>query len=253
VIFKEYDAVDKLLCKQIIEAVNYDFISALSDGDDGFSMCTAHMFMTHLYDNYGTITPTEAKQNKEELKAPWNPADPLESLWTRTTEIRQIAIVAEDPISDTSTLADLLTVFEQTGLFTDALKEWALKPAADRTLLLFKAFIAPHDEYRREDQTAANAGYQGFNVTTPAPVAPSPAPVARAAAVTPPPAAPGTMSYCWSHGATSNPMHSSMSCEHKKAGHQDTATMSNMQGGCNLIRRARGEQQAAVFNRGPPT
>ena len=38
-------------------------------------------------------------------------------------------------------------------------------------------------------------------------------------------------SYCWTHGRTRNDNHTSASCNHKKDGHKDNATLHNKQGG----------------------
>lgn len=38
-------------------------------------------------------------------------------------------------------------------------------------------------------------------------------------------------SYCWSHGRTRNPEHTSTNCRNKKTGHQATATLANKLGG----------------------
>ena len=43
------------------------------------------------------------------------------------------------------------------------------------------------------------------------------------------------MYYCWSHGLGINKQHTSPTCTFKKDGHIDTATVDNMQGGCNRI------------------
>ena len=40
------------------------------------------------------------------------------------------------------------------------------------------------------------------------------------------------VTYCWSHGTTSNLRHNSMTCMYKKDGHQDASTYSNKMGGC---------------------
>ena len=67
-----------------------------------------------------------------------------------------------------------------------------------------------------------------------------------AAAITPIPAAPppaarhvsaegGKTFYCWTHGLSPHRNHTSITCLHKAAGHQDDATAFRMNGGNNTI------------------
>ena len=50
------------------------------------------------------------------------------------------------------------------------------------------------------------------------------------------------MYYCWSHGLGPFKTHTSATCTHPQPGHQKTATMSDMRGGCCIIKRKKGER-----------
>jgi hypothetical protein len=45
------------------------------------------------------------------------------------------------------------------------------------------------------------------------------------------------MYYCWTYGLGKNRAHTSVSCNRKAPGHQDTATANNLMGGNNTIMR----------------
>lgn len=47
------------------------------------------------------------------------------------------------------------------------------------------------------------------------------------------------LSYCWSHGTTTNLNHTSQTCNYKKEGHKDEATINNRMGGSNNRQRAK--------------
>jgi hypothetical protein len=47
------------------------------------------------------------------------------------------------------------------------------------------------------------------------------------------------LSYCWSHGTTTNLNHNSQTCNYKKEGHKDEATINNRMGGSNNRQRAK--------------
>ena len=48
--------------------------------------------------------------------------------------------------------------------------------------------------------------------------------------------------YCWTHGLGFNKDHTSLTCTKKAEGHKEDATILNMQGGNNTIRRQQGER-----------
>jgi hypothetical protein len=53
------------------------------------------------------------------------------------------------------------------------------------------------------------------------------------------------ISYCWSHGITSNLRHTSCTCTRKKEGHKDDATLNNRMGGSDERQRPRTTPRAA--------
>ena len=53
---------------------------------------------------------------------------------------------------------------------------------------------------------------------------------------------PGAKYYCWTHGLSDNKDHTSRPCTNKATGHKEDATLSNMMGGNNTIRRKRSER-----------
>jgi hypothetical protein len=57
----------------------------------------------------------------------------------------------------------------------------------------------------------------------------------------------GRWYYCWTHGLSNNPQHTSATCTSPAEGHQRTATIDNMLGGNNSIRRRRNER--AIYRR----
>jgi hypothetical protein len=110
-----------------------------------------------------------------------------------------------------------------------------------------------HEKQRLRKLTAKAAGYHGANKAT------AVTPLAPAVTHAPPPAtalaagqqaAPPRFSsnsielfYCWSHGVSKNPEHTSGSCNSKGEGHQDDATIDNCKGGINKINFGRSGKQ----------
>jgi hypothetical protein len=45
----------------------------------------------------------------------------------------------------------------------------------------------------------------------------------------------GKGGYCWTHGVTKNPKHTSATCEHRAEGHKEKATIFNRMGGSTKL------------------
>jgi hypothetical protein len=94
---------------------------------------------------------------------------------------------------------------------------------------------ANKERKRKHKLTAQAAGFRGANAATTTSNQP------RATIILPPPTGNvvvGTvkMSYCWTHGLTTNCDHNSGTCTSKREGHvADASTVLNMQGGNNCI------------------
>ncbi len=107
-----------------------------------------------------------------------------------------------------------LSVFEQTGVFTDKIKFWNRRPAVEHTLANMKtAFNRANDE-RLTHATTNNAGYHGTH---------------HAAGAGFP------MFYCWTHGLGPESQHTSATCTRPTANHNQLATADNMLGGNRSI------------------
>jgi hypothetical protein len=127
-----------------------------------------------------------------------------------------------------------LEVFDKTGVYDHECLAWREKPTTTQTFANYKVhFIAANKECKRK-LTAQAAGFHGANVATSTDLR-------QNKLVTPPPPTGNIaigavkMSYCWTHGLTTNCNHNSDTCTSKRKGHVTNATVLNMQGGNNRI------------------
>jgi hypothetical protein len=134
-------------------------------------------------------------------------------------------------------------MFEQTGMFTLAIRDWRNLPANQTTLSTMKTHFNKANKERLRQATTKTAGYHGANLTTEnsaymaatnsAHRATSAADIAIAAAQGRSPAAPaeatstGSLHYSWTHGLQRS--HQDATCANPMAGHIKTATVDNMQ------------------------
>ena len=161
----------------------------------------------------------------------WDPTQPLEDLWN---QIRECRVYAEphDPITEPTAIRAAVTNLTDSGVFTDALKDWRKRPPAQHTWNNLVNDFNLADKERRRNLTSNDAGFANKASTQP--------PVNLEI--------PG-MYYCWSHGLSTNKSHTSATCSFPSLGHDKTAMVFDMKGGCCLIRRRKGER--AIYRRPP--
>jgi hypothetical protein len=74
--------MDQALKKLIIEAFEDPLVNALSDEIVGYANCTSlQLFVSHLLMYYAVVAPTELTKNYERLNTPYDPNQPIETLF----------------------------------------------------------------------------------------------------------------------------------------------------------------------------
>jgi hypothetical protein len=197
--------------------------------------------LNHLKATYGQVSADDIEINRNLLSAEWSPDDPIENVWLRIRECQTFALTIE-PISDGAAVRLTLAVFENTGVFANAVEKWREKSVIEQTLANFKTHFNFQNKERIRKLTAQTAGYHGANQADIIPASPTDAAVApalAAAAANPPPPAVVVgdvrMYYCHTHGLNKNENHTSATCTHPGPNHEITATISHMMGGNNKI------------------
>jgi hypothetical protein len=240
--FNIYHAVTETIRKQILEAVNPTFYDVLEDDTFGYADVTILNLLTHIQDEYGTMTRTDLESNRNLLKAAWNPDDEFANLWTKIKTVRQIAVDGGDPISDNTTMELTVQSLRQAGVYGHALQTWDDKSETEQTYANFKTHFSLQEKNRLRNLTAKAAGFNATACVPPAVHVIPPTDATAAAANTS-----GTntktnfvsneiqLFYCWTHGLSRNPAHTGSKCENKATGHKDCATVDNRMGGVNRI------------------
>ena len=62
------------------------YLSPLNNCFTTYSGATMLCILIHLYDNYARISATDLAKNDKNLREPYNPDNPLKSLYTRLKE-----------------------------------------------------------------------------------------------------------------------------------------------------------------------
>jgi hypothetical protein len=214
----------------------------------GFGQVHPRDIMQHLLATYATVTADELNSNQARLNDPWDPSEPIAALWVRQTEIQAFA-QPHDPISWNTITRATVTLFDNSGVFPEAIRDWRRRTPANQTWANLQQDFNYADRELRRRATVNNfanlattaiasqqqARYAAVGIEA-VPVHIPQANAALAAVLRQNP------HYCFTHGVTWDGDHTSQCCNHPCEGHQREATFFNMMGGNNTIRRQPGER-----------
>jgi hypothetical protein len=96
-LYRTYHIVDQAIKKLIIDTFDDAYLNALSDKIVGYVNCTSLQLLTHLLTYYDMIAPTELTQNYERLNAPYDPNQPIETLFQQVQDARAFAVASGQP------------------------------------------------------------------------------------------------------------------------------------------------------------
>jgi hypothetical protein len=228
--------------------------------------------VAHLDTAYGTLTIEDLEDNRDKIKADWNPDSELEHLWTRAMTCKTFAEGTVLALTDEAIMNLLLIPLEKTKVFPDDIKAWRIMPPANQTWTAFKEHFETRNKERTRHLSTGTAGYNALsaalvNLTCdPAPVIPH---SANNATSTPPHTPPDgrrpapqvaadmvgsimKMYYCHSCGLGPYKNHTSLTCARPKPGHKKEATLKNLMGG-NLTFYTGRDLPRNTPPRAPPT
>ena len=68
-VFREYLATDKALKQQVIGAIQPMYLRTLSHRTTGFANVSTRQMLTHLYTQYGRLSPADLQENDAKMRA----------------------------------------------------------------------------------------------------------------------------------------------------------------------------------------
>jgi hypothetical protein len=164
-VYRTYHNVDKAITKLIIESFADAYLNALSDEVVVYENCTSLQLLTHLLTYHAVIFPTELTQNYERLNAPYDPNQPIETLFQKIQDARAFAVAGGQPYGVAMIVNVTYTLVFNTGLLPDACRAWQSRAIAGKTWAQFKLdFATAHCEFRLTNQTAQQSGFHSVNM-----------------------------------------------------------------------------------------
>jgi hypothetical protein len=164
-VYRTYHNVDQAIKKLIIKSFDNAYLNALSDEIVGYANRTSLQLLTHLLTYYAMIAPTELTQNYERLNAPYDPNQPIKTLFQQIQDDRAFVVAGGQPYGAAMIVNVAYTLVFNTGLFPDACRVWQSRAIAGKTWAQFKLdFATAHREFRLTNQTAQQSGFHSANM-----------------------------------------------------------------------------------------
>jgi 6-pyruvoyl-tetrahydropterin synthase len=154
-VYRTYHNVDQDIKKLIIESFDDAYLNDLSDEIVAYANCTSLQLLTHLLTYYAMITPTELTQNYEHLNTPYDPNQPIKTLFHQIQDARAFAVAGGQPYGAAMIVNVAYTLVFNTGLFPGTCWAWQSRAIAGKTWAQLKIdFATAHHEFRLTNQTA---------------------------------------------------------------------------------------------------
>jgi hypothetical protein len=111
------------------------------------------------------IAPTEHTQNYERLNTPYDPNQPIETLFQKIQDAQAFAVAGGQPYGAAMIVNVAYTLIFNTVLFPDACRACQSRAIAGKTWAQFKLVLeTAHREFRLTSQTAQHSGFHSANM-----------------------------------------------------------------------------------------
>jgi hypothetical protein len=111
------------------------------------------------------IAPTELTQNYKRLNTPFDPNQPIETLFEQIQDARAFAVAGGQPYGAAMIINVAYTLVFNTGFYSDACRAWQSRAIATKTWAQFKIdFATAHRKFRLTNQTTQQSGFHSANM-----------------------------------------------------------------------------------------
>eukprot|EP00957_Ditylum_brightwellii_P027887 2107239-Ditylum_brightwellii.AAC.1 len=167
-IYDNHHIVDRVLKQQIEAAVDKKYLEELSEPLVGYMNISAMDMINHLVDQYGNITSSGVKENKEKMNKPMDIDEPINIYFYCIEKYVQFAEDAKTPYTNEQVLQCVEHAAAMAGMYEHAMEEWIEKPSSSKYYKEFKKFITKKHKYLKDclRRTAKQQGYHSVSALT---------------------------------------------------------------------------------------
>jgi hypothetical protein len=164
-VYRTYHNVYQAIKKLIIESFDDTYLNVLSDEIVGYGNFTSLQLLTHLLTYYAMIAPTELTHNYKCLNTPYDPNQPIKTLFQKIQDDRAFAVAGGQPYGAAMIVYLAYTLIFNTGLFPNACRAWQSGAISGKTWAQFKLYFATaHREFCLTNQTTQQSGLHSANI-----------------------------------------------------------------------------------------
>ena len=117
--------------------------------------------LAHLFKTYGRFTSAQLNAARARALEDWDPSVPVQALFNKIKKSADLLEADEEPLSDKQLVRYAYDTILKTACFSDPLKTWRRKAAADKTWALFKPFMeTEYDDYLEDVEANSNSAFQ---------------------------------------------------------------------------------------------
>ena len=136
-------SVQKALIKQIVAAVDGEYLKELRDPDTNSINLPIPDILEHLFTRYGTVTPeTLAKEEAAMSTFYWDLRDPPVIMFNKIEDLMSLAEAAGMPKTEAQIVNYGLAIIKRTNDFEQALLSWYAMNPQQQTYAAFKQHFA---------------------------------------------------------------------------------------------------------------
>jgi len=162
--YKDAICLRDVLQTAILNAIDPRYYRVLKHEDTGYTHVTIQDLFAHLFDKYGKIDHFALEANDAQFRKEWNPAEPWSTIMDQIHDAQELATGAQQPYTDAQILSNAYALAFNTGMFTQDLKEWNARPAAQKTYDNFCELMEEAQTvYATLQKTTQQAGFHNAN------------------------------------------------------------------------------------------
>ena len=137
--YNEVQAVELVLRKQIIMAIDDEYLQPLRDPVSDTIQCSILDIFSFLKTTYGRLSPGQLKE-KEMLidNFVYDPATNVDTVFNAIQAFNELCVLLNNAKSDTQLVTYAYLIFQKNGIFMEGLKSWNSKASNTKTFSEFK-------------------------------------------------------------------------------------------------------------------
>ena len=149
-VFKEVNVVDQALIQQINQAVEHDFLSALSDRTTNSINMPVYDVLYYLGNTYGNVTEEMLQEREERVsRMSYSLSQPIDIIFNALDDLADYADLSDTPFTECQIIGKAFVILNCTQRFEQAVLAWKRRGCLQQTWNNFKTFFCTaHTEPR---------------------------------------------------------------------------------------------------------